>query len=150
MYRACCSCASSQWSRFDTRSRGSLAGYAISHSNRRWIAFHNGRVVAWLVGGLRLCVLNGALFENRWWRFSANHETGFADWMRVNIIMFDISPSPKCCSYFFSAILMLIMKWWCVSSYLKGRCTDVCSLRRLIGMIESKRERSRAYGRVAK
>ncbi len=37
---------------------------------------------------------------------------------------------------FFSAILMLIMKWWCVSSYLKGRCTDVCSLRRLIRRAE--------------
>ncbi len=27
---------------------------------------------------------------------------------------------------------MLVMKWWCVSSYLNGRCIDVCSLRRLI------------------
>ncbi len=31
--------------------------------------------------------------ESRWWRFTANHGTGFTDEMRM-IIAFDISPSP--------------------------------------------------------
>ncbi len=40
-------------------------------------------------------------------------------------------------TYFSQHTLLLqsackILKWWCVSSYLNGRCTDVCSLRRLI------------------
>ncbi len=48
----------------------------------RWIAFNYERV------------LNAAPFESRWWRFTANHGTGFTDEKRT-IIAFDISPSPR-------------------------------------------------------
>ncbi len=40
------------------------------------------------------CVLNAAPSESRWWRFNANHGTGFTDKMRMNIA-FNISPSPN-------------------------------------------------------
>ncbi len=61
---------------------------------RRWFICDNERNIALLVSDLRLCVLNAAPFESRWWRFTANHGTGFTDEMRM-IIAFDISPSPS-------------------------------------------------------
>ncbi len=51
------------------------------------------RDIASLVSELRLCVLNAAPFENRWWRLTANQGTGFTDEMRMHIA-WDISPSP--------------------------------------------------------
>ncbi len=47
---------------------------------------------------LQLCVLNATPFENRWWRFTANHGTGFTDEMRMTIAC-DISPSPIYITY---------------------------------------------------
>ncbi len=38
------------------------------------------------VSELRLCVLTAAPFENRWWRFTANHRAGFTDEMRMRLI----------------------------------------------------------------
>ncbi len=38
-----------------------------------------------LVSDLRLCVLNAAPSENRWWRFTTNQGTGFTDEMRKHI-----------------------------------------------------------------
>ncbi len=35
------------------------------------------------ISELRLCVLTATPFENRWWRFTANHRTGFTDEMRM-------------------------------------------------------------------
>ncbi len=45
------------------------------------LAVWNGRErdIASLVSDLRLCVLNASPFENRWWRFTANHRTVFTD-----------------------------------------------------------------------
>ncbi len=39
---------------------------------RSWIAFDMNCDIASLVSDLRLCVLNAAPFENRWWRLTAN------------------------------------------------------------------------------
>ncbi len=44
--------------------------------------------IAQLVSELRLCVVNAALSECRWWWFTTNHESGFTDEMRM-IIEFD-------------------------------------------------------------
>ncbi len=56
--------------------------------NRRWISFDYEREIALLVSDLRLCVLTAAPSESRWWRFTANHGTGFTEEMRM-IIAFD-------------------------------------------------------------
>ncbi len=42
---------------------------------RYWTLYH----IAWL------CVLNAAPSENRWWRFTTNHRTGFTDAMHRTI-----------------------------------------------------------------
>ncbi len=64
---------------FNKQSRSSLTSYAICAQNCRWIACDSEREIALLVSNLWLCVLNAALFENRWWRFTANHRTIFTD-----------------------------------------------------------------------
>ncbi len=65
-----------------------------SCSNHRWIAFDNERDIASLVSNLWLCVLNAASSESRWWRFTANHRTGFTDEMHKTIAC-NISFSPN-------------------------------------------------------
>ncbi len=78
---------------FNTQSRRSLTSDAISRSYRRRFICDNESDIASLVSKLRLCVLNAAPFENRWWRLTANQGTGFTDEMRMHIA-WDISPSP--------------------------------------------------------
>ncbi len=68
---------------FNTHSRSSLTSYPISRSLLNCFLFSE----------LRLCVLNTAPFENRWWRFTANHRTVFTDEMRMTIAC-KISCSP--------------------------------------------------------
>ncbi len=91
---------------FNTRSRISLKSYAISRSESKMNRLRYERDIASLVSELRLCVLNAAPSENRWWRLTANHRTVFTDEMRMHIA-WDISPSPttniysiKYCNYY--------------------------------------------------
>ncbi len=76
---------------FNTQSRKSLTSDAISRSLSQMNRLRYERDIASL--DLRLCVLNAAPFENRWWRLTANQRTGFTDEMRMHIA-WDISPSP--------------------------------------------------------
>ncbi len=78
---------------FNTQSRRSLISDAISLSLSQMNRLRYERDIASLVSELRLCVLNAAPFENRWWRFTANQGAGFTDEMRMHIA-WDISPSP--------------------------------------------------------
>ncbi len=48
---------------------------------------------ALLVSELRLCVVNAAPSESRWWRFTADYRTGFTDKMRMEI-GFDLIVQP--------------------------------------------------------
>ncbi len=61
------------------------ANWSCSH----WCCWVSAIFGSDLAGGLRLCVLNAAPSESRWWRFTANHGTGFTDKMRM-ILAFDI------------------------------------------------------------
>ncbi len=79
---------------FNTLSRRSLTSYAISLSLLQMNRLRYERDIASLVSDLRLCVLNAAPFENRWWRLTANQGAGFTDEMRMHIA-WDISPSPS-------------------------------------------------------
>ncbi len=45
--------------------------------NHRRIGFDYECNIAYLVSELQLCVLTAAPSENSWWRFTANHRTGF-------------------------------------------------------------------------
>ncbi len=56
---------------FNTQSRRSLTSDAISHSLSQLNRLRYCDIAS-LVSDLRLCVLNAAPFENRWWRLTAN------------------------------------------------------------------------------
>ncbi len=79
---------------FNTQSRRSLTSYAISRSLSHAIHLRFWARIVQLVSELRLCVLNAASSESRWWRFTANHWTGFTDEMHMTITC-NISCSPS-------------------------------------------------------
>ncbi len=80
----------------DAHQRGFRSGYTECRLIKKWVYAVYLRIPSTtplLVSDLRLCVLNAAPFENRWWRLTANQETGFTDEMRMHIA-WDISPNP--------------------------------------------------------
>ncbi len=95
---------------FNTQSCRSLTSYAILCSYRRRFICDNESDIASLVSDLRLGVLNAALFENRWWRFTANQGAGFTDEMRMHIA-WDISPSPTLVTLK-TLISLLFVNYW--------------------------------------
>ncbi len=54
---------------------------AMRYHVHNWMRFicDIERDIAYLVSEQRLNILTAALFENRWWRFTANHGAGFTD-----------------------------------------------------------------------